>query len=172
MTMNDTCAAARAAHEIRRRRDPLVDRGPVHGQPVADGIEQPHGRLRERAVPLRPDVEQQVAGAGGAHDQGADDLLRALPSVIGRVPSPTPPRAAGGPGLAPAYGVITCAPSRLSLHCFSWPADGEIRLGFLDSRATGGRLLAGGEPVDVSQRDDVLTVRGLLDDALDQLDTV
>ena len=74
--------------------------------------------------------------------------------------------------LAHAYGVMTCTPSRLYLHCFSWPADGEIRLGFLDSRATGGRLLAGGEPVHVSQRDDVLTVGGLPDGAPDQLDTV
>jgi hypothetical protein len=76
------------------------------------------------------------------------------------------------PWLAHAYGVMTCTPGRLYLHCFSWPADGELRLGFLDSRATGGRLLAGGETVDVSQRDDVLTVRGLPDGAPDQLDTV
>jgi len=76
------------------------------------------------------------------------------------------------PWLAHAYGVMTCTPSRLYLHCFSWPADGEIRLGFLASRATGGRLLAGGEPVDISQRDDVLTVRGLPDGAPDELDTV
>jgi alpha-L-fucosidase len=76
------------------------------------------------------------------------------------------------PWLAHAYGVITCAPRRLFLHCFSWPAEGEIRLGFLASRATDARLLAGGEPVAIEQRDDVLTVRGLPGDAPDDLDTV
>ena len=74
--------------------------------------------------------------------------------------------------LAHAYGVLTCKPSRLYLHCFSWPADGEIRLGFLDSRATAARLLADGEQLDVDQRDDVLTVRGLPATAPDALDTV
>jgi hypothetical protein len=60
----------------------------------------------------------------------------------------------------------------LYLHCFSWPADGEIRLGFLDSRATGGRLLAGGERVTVDQHDDVLVVRDLPDAPPDDIDTV
>jgi alpha-L-fucosidase len=76
------------------------------------------------------------------------------------------------PWLAHAHGVITCAPGRLFLHCFSWPADGEIRLGFLASRAKDARLLAGGEPVAIEQRDDVLTVRNLPRDAPDDLDTV
>jgi alpha-L-fucosidase len=75
------------------------------------------------------------------------------------------------PWLAHAYGVITCAPSRLYL-CFSWPTDGVIRLGFLDSRATGARLLAGGDPLVVDQRDDVLIVRGLLAAAPGARDTV
>jgi alpha-L-fucosidase len=76
------------------------------------------------------------------------------------------------PWLAHAYGVITCTPGRLFLHCFSWPAEGEIRLGFLASRATGARLLAGGEPVAIEQRDDVLAVRGLPRSAPDDLDTL
>jgi alpha-L-fucosidase len=76
------------------------------------------------------------------------------------------------PWLAHAYGVMTCTPGRLYLHCFSWPADGEIRLGFLDSRATGGRLLAGGERVTVDQNDDVLVVRDLPDAPPDDVDTV
>jgi alpha-L-fucosidase len=76
------------------------------------------------------------------------------------------------PWLAHAYGVTTCTRSRLYLHCFSWPGDGEIRLGFLASRATDGRLLAGGDAVTVHQRDDVLTVRGLPAAAPDLIDTV
>jgi len=76
------------------------------------------------------------------------------------------------PWLAHAHGVVTCKPSHLYLHCFSWPADAEIRLGFLDSRATGARLLADGEQLDVDQRDDVLTVRGLPTSPPDALDTV
>ncbi len=76
------------------------------------------------------------------------------------------------PWLAHAYGVMTCTPGRLYLHCFSWPADGQIRLGFLDSRATAARLLADGEKVEVDQQDDVITVRGLPDAAPDDLDTV
>ena len=76
------------------------------------------------------------------------------------------------PWLAHAYGVITCTPGRLFLHCFSWPAEGEIRLGFLASRATGARLLAGGEPVAIEQRDDVLAVRGLPRSAPNDLDTL
>jgi alpha-L-fucosidase len=76
------------------------------------------------------------------------------------------------PWLAHAYGVMTCTPSRLYLHCFSWPGDGEIRLGFLASRATGGRLLAGGDTVTVHQRDDVLTVRDLPATPPDPIDTV
>ena len=76
------------------------------------------------------------------------------------------------PWLAHAYGVITCTPSRLYVHCFSWPADGEIRLGFLDSHATSARLLAGDEQLAVEQHDDVLTVRGLPAVAPDARDTV
>jgi alpha-L-fucosidase len=76
------------------------------------------------------------------------------------------------PWLAHAYGVIACRLRRLYLHCFSWPADGEIRLGFLGSRATGARLLAADDPLAVEQRDDVLTVRGLPSSAPDAFDAV
>ena len=51
-------------------------------------------------------------------------------------------------------------------------ADGVIRLGFLDSRATGAHLLAGGDRLVVDQRDDVLTARDLPAAAPDARDTV
>ncbi len=85
------------------------------------------------------------------------------PSIYGSVRSPW---------LAHAYGVLTCNPSRLYLHCFSWPTDGVIRVGFLRSRATGARLLADGDQLPVDQRDDVLIVRDLPAAAPDARDTV
>jgi alpha-L-fucosidase len=120
---------------------------------------------------------------------GGNLLLNVGPKGDGSLPAPAVDRlaavgewlAANGasiygttrsPWLAHAYGVMTCKPSRLYLHCFSWPAEGEIRLGFLDSRAVGARLLAGGDSLDFDQQDDVLTVKGLPRSAPDACDTV
>jgi alpha-L-fucosidase len=71
-----------------------------------------------------------------------------------------------------SYGMVTCRPDRLYLHCFAWPRDGRIRMGHLANRATGARLLASGKRLELEQQGDVITVSGLPEEAPDRVNTV
>jgi len=76
------------------------------------------------------------------------------------------------PLLAHAHGALTARPGKLYLHCYAWPEERSITLGWLANRASGARLLADGTEVAVDQRDDIVTVHGLPTAAPDPMDTV
>jgi alpha-L-fucosidase len=106
----------------------------------------------------------------GAMPVPAAELLEAVgawlaangASIYGTIRSPL---------LATGFGAVTARPGHLYLHCLVWPADGEIRLGWVANRASAARLLAGDE-LAVRQDADVVTVSGLPKAAPDRLDTV
>lgn len=84
-------------------------------------------------------------------------------SVYGAVRSPFLPH---------AHGLFTAKPRKLYVHGFAWPAEGEVRFGWVANRVTAARLLDGGDAVRFEQRDDVVTLRGLPSAPPDPLGTV